>query len=278
MNIYCNGDSFTAGEELLDHLFVGWPGYRTTGSIWVKDTDYRWLEVRKKIGISVFGSIEQFLKTQKEVSWAGQLNKIDKDISVINGSVGGASIIGIANRTIADLAKYKDKKFDLIFIQLTGPNRIEFYNSDLVENYFMKEHPIGHLEKFSEIQREIAKKYVESYSDKEFSIKYLYTMISLKYAIKGLTGKEPIFLLSQKVWKDYILDSLLNDNTLVDHEVIKTLINDSGILDISNDNIMETVQIKNNFLYTPLLHFEPRCHEEFAKVIYDKYIIRGNKC
>ncbi len=277
MNIYCNGDSFTAGEELLDHLFPGWPGYRTTGSIWVKDTDYHWLEVRRKIGSTVFAGIDRLLEKQKEASWAGQLQKIDNNISVINGAVGGASITGIANRTIVDLSTYKNQNFDFIFIQLTGPNRLDFYNSDLVENYFMKEHPIGHLDKFSDIQREIAKKYVACYSDKEFSLKYLYTMISLRYAIKGLTGKTPIFLLSQKVWKDYILNSLLSDERLNNHKVIKTLINDSGILNITDYDIMEDVQIKNNFLHTPLLHFEPRCHEEFAKIIYNKYI-RDNKC
>jgi hypothetical protein len=272
MNIYCNGDSFTAGEELLDHLFVGWPGYRSTGSIQVKDTDYDWLAIRKKIGSAVYGSTDQFLNAQKEASWSGQLCKIDNSISVINGSVSGSSMAGIANRTVVDLVKHKDKNFDFVFIQLTGPNRLYFYNSELVENYFMKEHPIAHLERFSKTQQEIVKDYIECYSDKEFSIKYLYRMISLKYAVKGLTGKDPIFLLSQKVWKNYIFNSLACDKTLINHEVIKTLINNSGILDVPDENIMEDVQIKNNFLYTPILHFEPKCHKEFAKILYNKYI------
>ena len=272
MNVYCNGDSFTAGEELLDHLLPNWPGYRTTGSIYVKDTDYQWLAVRRKIGSTVFGSIDLLLEKEKENSWAGQLNTLDNNISIINGAMGGSSITGIANRTIFDLVKYQDKAFDFIFIQLTSPNRIGFYDSTLVEKYFMNENPIGHLEKFSPIQQEITKKYVECYSDKEFSIQYLYTMINLKYAIKGLTGKDPIFLSSHKAWKDNILNSLLNDKKLINHEVIKTLINKSGITDIADENIIENVQIKNNFLYTPLLHFESKCHTEFAKILYNKYI------
>lgn len=272
MNIYCNGDSFTAGEELLDYMLPTWPGYRTTGSIQVKDTDYDWLAVRRKIGSSIFGSISLLLEKEKEASWAGQFKKINKNISIYNGALGGSSIAGIANRTVVDLAKHKDKNFDFVFIQLTGPNRIGFYDSLLVEKHFMQEHPIGHLKKFCEPHREIAKKYVECYSDKEFSIQYLYTMISLKYAIKGLTGKYPIFLLSQKAWKDYILNSLLDNTTLANHEVIKTLIDNSGILNVTDETTMENVQIKNNFLYTPLLHFEPRCHEEFAKILYNKYI------
>ena len=272
MNIYCNGDSFTAGEELLDHLFPGWPGYRTTGSIWIKDTDFNWLEIRKKIGSTVFGDVENLLNEQKKKSWTGQLNEIDSSLFVMNGAVGGASITGIANRTVLDLAKHKDKNFDFIFIQLTGPNRIEFYNSELLENYFMRERPIGHLDKFPEKEREIAKKIVECYSDKEFSIKYLYTMINLKFAVRGITGKDPIFLLSHKVWKDYILDSLSENDKLYKNEIIQILIKESGILEIPDENIMENVQLRYNFLHTPLLHFEPRCHVEFAKVIYNRYI------
>jgi hypothetical protein len=278
MNIYCNGDSFTAGEELLDHQFIGWPGYKTSGSIHVKDTDYQWLAVRKRIGSTIFGSVDLLLEKEKEKSWAGQLNNLDNNISVINGALGGSSITGIANRTIIDLTKQQDKKFDFIFIQLTSPNRIGFYDSTLAEKYFMIEHPLGHLEKFSLIQQEITKKYIECYSDKEFSIQYLYAMINLKYAIKGLTGINPIFLLSHKVWKDYILRPLLEDEKLINHEVIKTLINNSDILNITDEDIMEDVQIKNNFLHTPLLHFESRCHKEFAKIIYNKYIRDNNKC
>lgn len=272
MNIYCNGDSFTAGEELLDHLFPDWPGYRTSGSTLVKDTDFNWLDIRRNRGCIVYGSLKYLLEKQKENSWAGHLGKIDKSISVINGAVGGASITGIANRTVVDLIKHQDKKFDLVFIQLTSPNRLHFYNSEIVDNYFMREKPIGHLDRFPEIERKIAENYVKCYSDKEYSIKYLYTMAGLKFAVKGLTGKDPIFLSSRNVWLDLILDPLQTNNTLSDHEVIQMLISNSGILDIPNENIMEYIQVKNNFLYTPLQHFEPRCHIEFAKIIYNKYI------
>jgi hypothetical protein len=272
MNIYCNGDSFTAGEELLDHILIGWPGYRTTGSILVKDADHQWKDVRRKKGSIAYGSIEYYLEKQKEQSWAGQLNKINNSISVINGAIGGSSIIGIANRTIADLTKHRDKKFDFVFIQLTSPNRLGFYNSALSETYFMTESPIGHIEKFAPPEKEIAKKYVLCYSDKEFAIQYLYTVVGLKHAIYGLTGQYPIFLSSHKIWENYITSPLLKDEKLSNNEIIKILIEDSGILDIPDDNIMEDVQIKNNFLHTPGLHFEPRCHEEFAKVLYNKYI------
>lgn len=273
MNIYCNGDSFTAGEELLDHMFPGWPGYRPTGSILVKDADHQWGAVRSKKGWIAYGSIEYYLERQKEQSWAGQLSKINNGISVINGALGGSSIIGIANRTIADLTKYQDRKFDFVFIQLTSPNRIGFYNSTLPETYFMKERPIGHVDKFLPLEQEIAKKYILCYSDKEFSIQYLYTVVGLKHAIFGLTGQYPIFLSSHKIWKDYIINPLLKDEKLSNDKTIQVLIKDSGILDIPDDDIMEDIQIKNNFLHTPGLHFEPKCHEEFAKIIHSKYLL-----
>jgi hypothetical protein len=272
MNIYCNGDSFTAGEELLDYLFPGWPGYRSTGSFFAKDLDHRWAAIRQTHAQTVFGSMEYFNEREKEQSWAGQLSKINKNISVINGAVSGSAIAGIANRTIVDLVKHKDKQFDFIFIQLTGPNRIGFYNSNLAANYFMRERPIGQIDKFPPIEQEIAKKYILCYSDKEFAIQYLYTMIGLKYAVKGLTGQYPIFLSSHTKWRDYIINSLLENQHLANDEIIQILIKDSGILDIPNAAIMEDVQMQNNFLHTPLLHFELRCHEEFAKIIYNKYL------
>jgi hypothetical protein len=275
MNIYCNGDSFTAGEELLDYQFAGWPGYRSTGSYYSPSMDFdlrQWSTIRQQHAHNIFGSFEHFYEKEKEQSWAGQLSKITKNISVINGAVSGSTIAGINNRTTIDLITHRDKKFDFIFIQLTSPNRIGFYNSDLLEKYFMKEHPIGHLEKFSKIQQEIAKKYIECYSDKEFAIQYLYAMIGLKHTVKGLTGLYPIFLSSHKIWKDYIVNPLLTDKKLCNDKKIQILIKDSGILDIPNENIMEDAQLRNNFLHTPLKHFEPRCHEEFAKILYNKYI------
>lgn len=230
------------------------------------------MEVRRKKGIELFGSLEKFLTAEKEQSWSGQFEKINDNITVINGAIGGSTIAGIANRTIVDLTNHKDKKFDFVFIQLTGPNRISFYNSNLPENYFLRERTIGHIDKFPPLEQDIAKKYVLCYSDKEFAIQYLYTMIGLRYAVKGLTGQYPIFLSSHKIWEEYIVGALLKDETLSSNNIIQTLINDSGILGIPDDNIMENTQVKNNFLHTPLLHFEPRCHVEFAKLIYSKYL------
>jgi hypothetical protein len=50
------------------------------------------------------------------------------------------------------------------------------------------------------------------------------------------------------------------------------MLDNSGILDIPEENIMETTQMKNNFLFTPVKHYELKCHEEYARVIYNRYL------
>jgi len=273
MNIYCNGDSFTSGLEILDYQFSNFPGYSPTGSYLATDANYNWARVRQNHGINFFGSYEELILQERSAAWPGQLKKIDNNINFINSGVAGSSITGIANRTTIDLLKNKNIKFDFIFIQLTSPTRFEFYNSDLSDSYFMREKPMGWIEFLpNQFEKEIAKGYMKYYKNEDYSIKYLYVMTGLKNLIKGITGIDPIFFISLKVLKYHILDPLEKNVMLKNNDIIQTLINESGILEIPEENCMDTTQIKNNFLFTPMKHFELRCHEEFAKTIYQKYI------
>ena len=249
MNIYCNGDSYTAGQEILDYQFDDFPGYSPTGSYRATDADYTWAKIRNQQGIKYFGSLKTFQTQEKIAAWPGQLNKIDSSIKYINSGLAGSSLTGIANRTIIDLLNHRDMKFDFIFIQLTSPTRFEFYNSTLPESYFMREKAMGWIEFLpNEYEKEIARGYMKYYKNADFSIKYLYTLINLKNAIKGITGIEPIFLMSLKILKDHILDPL-TDNSLIHDKIIQTMINESGLLNLPEENFMEYTQIKNNFLF-----------------------------
>jgi len=273
MNIYCNGDSYTAGAEILDYQFPDFPGYSPTGSHLAAHADHNWANIRRQKGIEFFGSYENLILKEKEYAWPGQFKKIDPKINVINGGVNGSSITGIANRTLIDLLKNKDKKFDFIFIQLTGPLRIEFYNSTLLNRHFMREQAMGWIENLpSKFERDIAKGYLTYYENSDFSIKYLYALINLKNAVKGITGIEPIFLMGMKIWKDQIINPLLENDILKKNTHVQLMLDNSGILDIPEENIMETTQMKNNFLFTPVKHYELKCHEEYARVIYNRYL------
>lgn len=273
MNIYCNGDSYTAGQEILDYQFSDFPGYSPNGSYLAIDGDYNWARIRCQKGIEFFGSHENLISKEKECAWPGQFKKINPEINITNSGLSGSSITGIANRTLVDLLKNKDKKFDFIFIQLTSPTRVEFYNSTLLNSYFMREKTMGWIDFLpNQFERDIAKGYLKYYKDSDFSIKYLYALINLKNAVKGITGVEPIFLLGLKIWRDQILDPIINNSVLKKDENIQVLLTESGILNIGDDEIMENTQLENNFLYTPLKHYELRCHEEYARKIYNKYL------
>lgn len=273
MNIYCNGDSYTAGQEILDYQFSDFPGYSPYGSHLAVFADHNWARIRVKKGTEFFGSHENLISKEKEFAWPGQLKKINPDINIINGGVSGSSITGISNRTVIDLIKNKNIKFDFIFIQLTGPLRIEFYNSTLSKRKFMREITMGWIDDLpTQSERDIAKGYLKYYKDSDFSIKYLYALINLKNAVKGITGIEPIFLMGMKIWKDQIINPLLENNILKIDTHVQLMLDNSGILDISEENIMETTQIKNNFLYTPVKHYELKCHKEYARIIYNKYL------
>lgn len=273
MNIYCNGDSYTSGQEILDYQFPDFPGYSPNGSHLAVHADHRWAKIRVQKGIEFFGSYKNFISKEAEYSWPGQLKKINQNINVINSGLAGSSITGIANRTLVDLLNYKDKKFDFIFIQLTGPLRIEFYNSTLINNHFMREKAMGWIDLLpDQLEKDIAYGYLKYYKDSDFSIKYLYALINLKHAVKGITGIEPVFLMGMKIWKDQIITPLLANDILKKNTHVQLMLANSGILDIAEENIMETTQIKNNFLFTPIKHFELKCHEEYAKIIYNKYL------
>jgi len=272
--IYVNGDSFASGSEIVDHLLPGWPGYHLTGSHLASDADQNWDKNRITAGIEYFGSYQNFMAEEKRHSWPSQIKKIDPDLEIINNSFPGSSITGILNRTIVDLLRYQtERKIDTVFIQITGPYRFEFYNSDLANKTFIREQSAGWLEKLpNEDEKEIAKRYLKLYKDEDWAIKYLYTMTSLRHAVKNIAGVEPIFLSSMKIWKEHILDPIFKNKKLSRDRNIQILLENSGMLSITDDDTMETVQISNNFLYCPCKHFEIRCHEEFSKIIYNRYL------
>lgn len=272
MNIYCNGDSFTAGSGIIDNLLPNFPGYHTSGSHLVKDIDIKWNQSRLQNGTEFFGSKYAYIRKQKDNAWPGQLAKIDSNLQVLNGAVDGASITGIANRTIIDLIANKNIKWDIIFIQLTGLYRFEFYNLESNDRKYMKESTAGWVEYIDNVyEKDIMKSYLKYYKEEEFILKYLYSLVNLRYAIKGLTDVNPIFLLGMKIWKEQLLNI---KKTVHFHNsiVISQLVKESMIDKITDDEIMETVMLENNFFYTPCKHYEIRCHEEFSKKLYEKYI------
>jgi hypothetical protein len=274
MNIYVNGDSFAAGIELTDWVLPGFPGYSTTESpitTTVPKEVKDWYRAKDKIASKYFGSFENYGKAQKNLAWPAELGKLDTTLFVYNGGWGGASMTGIAHRTVADLLTLKAKGivFDRVFIQLTSSYRFEIYDSTLIREKFIVDRPFGWIDTLaSSTQQELGKCYIEQYKNEDLAIKFLYNLCTLKQAVKGLTGYEPIILSSISEFTTAVIDPLKNNPA----PLIQLLLNESGILDILPEYCMQTVHRDNNFLYCPGMHFEHRTHQAYAKIIYNKYI------
>lgn len=274
MNIYVNGDSYTAGSELTDWVLPGFPGYNSVGppiagevSKEIREwTTLKWQEASKH-----YGSTDNYIKAEKSLAWPAELSKLDSKLFVDNGSKNGASMTGIAHRTIADLLMNKAQgiAFDRVFIQLTSCNRFEIYDVNIPQQKFIVDKQVGWIDNLPEkTQRELGKSYVAQYKDADYAIKFLYNLCTLKQAVKGLTGQEPIILSSLFFFTNNVITPL-KDNT---NPLIQTLLKESGILDIADEDCMMTVHKDNNFLYLPVSHFEHRTHQAYAKIIYNKYI------
>lgn len=273
--IYCCGDSFTAGTELLDYCLPSWPGYKTSGTLNVSQVEKVWSEKRHKEGAEYFGNIDNYRSAQKSASWCGELSKINPKLLVINGSRDGISIVGIANRTLVDLLSIYSAgdSVDQVFIQLTSATRLEIYNSDLPDSHFMSERTFGWIDTYTtDSEYAIGKATVKHYRDEHNSIKYLYNMCMIKNAVKGITGKYPIFLCSYKNFIERVVDPIVTSNELMSNNIITELLVNSGIREIHEDDIMETIHVSNNCLYTPVSHFERTTHKLYAKHIYEKYL------
>jgi hypothetical protein len=231
----------------------------------------KWSERKIKIGQTYYGNYENYVNAGKALAWPAELSNIDSDIFVKNSSKNSASMTGIANRTIADLLEYKSQgiNFDRIFIQLTSCHRFEFYDSTESHNKFIVDRSLGWIDSLrTETQRQLGKSYMAQYTDKDYAIKFLYSLCTLKHAIKGLTGVDPVLLSSLMLFTKNVTSPLIDFENLT----IQLLLKESGILSIPDELYMETVHTQNNFLYMPINHFEHRTHKEYAKIIYNKYI------
>jgi hypothetical protein len=276
INVYINGDSFTAGTDLADSVLPGAPPLtldRTHKCRFnnLTDEEKKWAHNRYAAGIKFYGSRENFENAEKSLAWPAELSKINSKIQIQNGAMAGASMIGIAHRTMSDLmlSKTAGINFDFVFIQLTSPSRTEIYDATQLHTKFIYDRPLSWVESFDTVsKRNLGKSYIGQYTPIDFAIKFLYNLCTLKYAIKGLTGVSPIFLSATSYFTDDVVAPIIN----IKDFIIQNLLKESGILDIPAECCMSTVHDINLFAFTSGGHYEHRTHQAYARIIYDRYI------
>lgn len=299
MLIYCNGDSHSAGSELADDLYPGWPGFSVDNIInsekklftasknliqhkFINAANINILEMKCLPDIydnkieTHYQTVQSVLEIiEKYRAWPNQLHLIDSEIKVINEARGGAGMTGICQRTVVDLIRLKSEniKVDKVILQLTSTSRPEIYDIDIHE--FMYERPIGSDRQFWKEEDDyiIAKSIEKKYTTHDYLIKYLYTLCSAVEAIKSLTGDYPLIVDSFNI--EYIKSDIFSLDTHFKIKDIKqnldrfsALLTGSRINNIFLPTMME-VSKEVEFAFCVMGHFSVDVHKKFAEVIYE---------
>lgn len=258
MLVYCNGDSFTAGVHLSDHVYPKFPGTFTRDELKTKSAEIaQFVDVKTKYDrkfvrqddlknrtdhLEFFDTMEPgrnivqncINELEKLYAYPAEIELLDSSIKTYNKGVPGASIGGICQRTILDLLELKSKNItvDAVVIQLTSIGRYEIY--DFNHSYFILDRPLGYF-KTSKLDQQISDAITLKYTDYDYVIKFLYHLITLKETVLSITGKLPILIDSMngehtqgliKTTREHIKivcpDSLEKFDLLVEHSMINT--------------------------------------------------------
>lgn len=300
--IYVNGDSFTSGVELADYLIPEWPGFlkkdtrhRELKKQIIKYENQRHIRFHQYVNVDSFNSLStplhfyddpkpntcllyEILHTkERNHAWPNLLNLFSDKLNIINNSLAGAGIAGIAQRSILDLFKLRQSGSvpDIVIIQLTSTARQEMY--DLNNDAFMYEMPMtenGFY--FKNEHKNIAREIIKVYEKHHYLCKYLHTLGYLNESVKSITGKYPILIDSINL--EFILrdieeleEYLRGKDMNLRLEELQTLIQLSRIKLVDSTTMLKISQDVEN-PECPLGHLAQKVHDRFAKYIFKTYI------
>ena len=128
--IYCNGDSFAAGDELGDDIIPGYLGLMDVDPPHsTKKMHTAWLnssyDLTTPAGIFRQQNREKIRKLERQRSWPNKLRHL-VETTVVSNAEGGSSMDRIARTTVADLlGLVKTNKDITALIGLTSETRFE---------------------------------------------------------------------------------------------------------------------------------------------------------
>ena len=217
MLIYCNGDSFTAGVGAADHIFPNFPGGFTDAEVKaagrpitnfksIKEQYYKskffthdhlfgrrdtleFFDAPAGGLVTVQGNHNVF---EKQYTYSKELELLDNSIQTINAARPGASMAGIAHRTIIDLLtlKAQGKKVDLVVIQLTSFSRYEIFDCNYAQ--LINDRPMGNFDHDNETK--ISNAVLLKYTNNDLIVKYLYELSMIGETVRSITGRNPLII------------------------------------------------------------------------------------
>jgi len=215
-NIFCNGDSFTAGVSLADFLIPTYKGpFELKEELLVQrqefinfkniflDTNYAcWPDLinyqpGQHIPFSIKKAEQDWVKLEgnwdrieKKHAWPKHLSSLS-NYNTYNYARGGNSIQSILLSTILGINALEKQgvKIDLVIIQITSLFRTEFFSAEL-PNIILSRNLGFPDEKFQKAVEE----YVRVQDECDLFIKYLYTLVAITEFVKLKTGRYPVYI------------------------------------------------------------------------------------
>jgi hypothetical protein len=204
----------------------------------------------------------------KELSWPTLMSKI-LGTEVINTAQGGSSMSSILYRTLLDLTKLKMEGVTpkRVIIMLTCENRITLVQTHAViheptlqgKQSWIRSIALGQPLESNHPFSSIVKETVLRQSKNDLIAKWLLEVALLKNVVKSLTGKYPIIATPMFV-TNQIIKHIKNEN-LINHPHFFELIQESGILNMDPELIMQSINI------LPDGHYDNETHAVFAEKI-----------
>jgi hypothetical protein len=289
--IYVNGDSFTQGCDLEDHLYPDFERYYSLGELRSLTLDQ--LMERQRADLI---KKETFVKTNLEKSfeytqsryvfrWSHVLeNILNKPVFNLS-SHGGSSMYAIAYRTMADVVCLKNQGYNItdIIIQITGSGRISIFKN----NNIYEEPPIQTSALLKNIKYNIISKNFISAKNTQYQTLFehamlhetnsfneyrlLHDLFMLKHALESLTKARVIFV-DSVFYKKTIGNSknftftdcdLTEDNHIVKFK--QQLDQDIKL------SMLECVEENEPDTMTAGMHFTAKIHRRFAELVAETY-------
>ena len=215
LKIYINGDSHSNGDGIADsETFPDiYPGHCNS----IETLDKNWSTLRNSMIFQNISLWKTYSSNNRKYVWGTILGEL-VNAEVVNNSVGGSCMLGIATRTIADLEIMESRAAlpDYVFIGLTNSDRLFSYNvPDIYEvkkiwNWVQSAIPHRDRPEHSKKYNKLFEATWSTLSDEEFLIAYLKECLLIKNYVTEKIGRNPIFLnttYSFLQYKKTVLDS-----------------------------------------------------------------------
>jgi len=262
LKIYVNGDSHSDGAGLADpETFPDiYPGHcysiRTINRSW---SALRNSTIRQDISLWKLSR-----DNNRKYVWGTILGEL-VNAEIVNNSVGGSCMLGIATRTIADLEliKSQDDLPNYVFIGLTNTDRLASYNiPDICDvkktfNWVQSVIPQMFQTEYSAKYKKLFEATWSTLSDEEFLINFLKECLLIKNYVNRRIGRDPIFLNTTYSFQQY-KQTVLNSNNLW----LRMLWFDLLEFDKINDKWFNNGKFDR---LTACGHLLPEAHRDFAR-------------